>query len=290
VSRRGWLLFGAMGVLWGIPYLLIKVAVDELSPAFVVWARTLIGAVVLLPLALRRGHLDTVLSHWRVIAVFTTIEIAVPWLLLNDAEQELSSSLAGLLIAAMPLVATAIAVQSGREAFDVRRAAGLAVGLSGVGVLLGLDLGGELRAGLELGAVVVLYAVGATMIDRYFTNLPTLGVVALALSLAAAAYTPFVPAQWPGARPSTQALASVLALGLLCTVAAFVVFFALISEVGPTRASVITFVNPAVAVVLGILLLGEPFTAGVAIGFPLVLAGCWLSTRRAPQASASVGA
>jgi drug/metabolite transporter (DMT)-like permease len=281
VSRRGWLLFAVMGVLWGIPYLLIKVAVDELSPPVVVWARTAIGAVVLLPLALHRGHLDTVLSRWRVIAVFTAIEIAVPWLLLNDAEQQLSSSFAGLLIAAMPLVATAIAVQSGREAFDVRRAVGLAVGLAGVGTLLGLDLGGELRAGLEMGAVVVLYAVGASMIDRYFTDLPTLGVMALALSMATAAYTPFVPSHWPSTRPSTEALLSVLGLGLLCTVAAFLVFFALIGEVGTTRASVITFVNPAVAVALGIALLDEPFTAGVAIGFPLVLAGCWLATRRA---------
>jgi drug/metabolite transporter (DMT)-like permease len=279
-------LFAAMGVLWGIPYLLIKVAVDELSPAVLVWARTLIGALVLLPLAVSRGHLEAVLSRWRLIAVFTAIEIAVPWLLLNDAEQELSSSFAGLLIAAMPLVATAIAVRSGREAFDVRRGFGLLVGLSGVGILLGLDLGGELRAGLELGAVVLLYAVGATMIDRYFTNLPTLGVMSLALSMATAVYTPFVPGHWPSHRPSTEALLSVLALGLLCTVAAFLVFFALIIEVGPSRASVITFVNPAVAVALGIALLDEPFTAGVAIGFPLVLLGCWLATRsRAEPAS-----
>jgi drug/metabolite transporter (DMT)-like permease len=283
VSRRGWVLFAAMGVLWGIPYLLIKVAVDELSPAVLVWARTLIGAVVLLPLALSRGHVGAVLSRWRLIAVFTVIEIAVPWLLLNDAEQQLSSSFAGLLIAAMPLVATAIAVRTGREDFDVRRALGLLVGLAGVGILLGLDLGGELTAGLELGTVVVLYAVGATMIDRYFTNLPTLGVMSLALLMATLAYTPFVPAHWPSHRPSAEALLSVLALGLLCTVAAFLVFFALILEVGASRASVITFVNPAVAVSLGILLLDEPFTAGVAIGFPLVLLGCWLATRRSVQ-------
>ena len=269
-----------MGVLWGIPYLLIKVAVEELSPPVVVWGRTLIGALVLVPLALRRGYLRQALPHWRVIAVFATIEIALPWLLLNDAERHLSSSFAGLLIATTPLVATVLAVRSGDEAFDARRGVGLAVGLVGVATLLGLDLGGQLKAGVELGFVIVLYGVGATMIDRYFKDVPTLGVMSLAFSMTTLAYTAVVPSHWPSAVPSARVLLSVLALGLLCTVAAFLVFFALIAEVGASRATVITFVNPAVAVSLGILLLGEPFTAGVAVGFPLVLLGCWLATRR----------
>jgi drug/metabolite transporter (DMT)-like permease len=278
-----------MGVLWGIPYLLIKVAVEELSPPVVVWGRTLIGALVLVPLALHRGYVRQVLPLWRVIAAFAAVEIAVPWLLLNDAERHLSSSFAGLLIATTPLVATVLAVRAGKETFDVRRALGLAVGLVGVGTLLGLDLGGQLRAGLELGAVIVLYGVGATMIDRYFSEVPTLGVMSIAFTLTTLVYTAVVPSHWPSHAPSAKVLLSVLALGLLCTVAAFLVFFALIAEVGASRATVITFVNPAVAVVLGILLLDEPFTTGVAVGFPLVLLGCWLATRRpAPRAVPAV--
>jgi drug/metabolite transporter (DMT)-like permease len=219
---------------------------------------------------------------------FSAIEIAVPWLLLNDAEQHLSSSFAGLLIATTPLVATVLAVQAGKEAFDVRRALGLAVGLLGVGTLLGLDLGGELRAGSEIGVVIVLYGVGATMIDRCFSEVPTLGVMSFAFTITTLVYTFVMPSQWPADVPSAKVLLSVLGLGLLCTVAAFLVFFQLIAEVGASRATVITFVNPAVAVALGILLLDEPFTAGVAIGFPLVLLGCWLATRGAEESVAAV--
>jgi drug/metabolite transporter (DMT)-like permease len=288
VSRRGWLLFWTMGVLWGIPYLLIKVAVEELSPPVHLWLRTLIGALVLVPLAVQRGYLRQVLPHWRVIAVFTAVEIAVPWLLINDAEQDLTSSLTGLLIATTPLVAAVLAVQEGKETFDRRRAVGLGIGLLGVGTLLGLDLGGELTAGLELGVVIVLYGVGATMIGRYFADVPTLGVNAVAFALTTVVYSFVVPSHWPAQAPSAKVVLSVLGLGLLCTVAAFLVFFALIAEVGASRATVITLVNPAVAVLLGIALLDEPFTAGVALGFPLVLLGCWLATRGAHERAPAV--
>ena len=274
-----------MGVLWGIPYLLIKVAVEDLSPSVVVWGRTLIGAVVLVPLAWRRGYLRQVLPMWRVIVAFSAIEIAVPWLLLGDAERRLSSSFAGLLIATTPLVATVLAVQAGKEAFDVRRVLGLGVGLVGVATLLGLDLGGQVGAGIEMGFVIVLYGVGATMIDRYFSDVPTLGVMSFAFTLTTVVYSFVVPGQWPHHAPSAKVLLSVLGLGLLCTVAAFLVFFQLIAEVGASRATVITFVNPAVAVTLGILLLDEPFTVGVALGFPLVLLGCWLATRGSHEAA-----
>jgi drug/metabolite transporter (DMT)-like permease len=283
VSRRGWVLFLTMGFLWGIPYLLIKVAVEDLSPPVVVWGRTLIGAVVLLPLAWKRGYLQQVLPMWRVITAFAAIEIAVPWLLLNDAERHLTSSFAGLLIATTPLVATVLAVQAGKESFDVRRLLGLGVGLVGVATLLGLDLGGEVGAGVEIACVIVLYGVGATMIDRYFADVPTLGVMSFAFVLTTVVYSFVVPASWPSHTPSAKVLLSVLGLGLLCTVAAFLVFFQLIAEVGASRATVITFVNPAVAVSLGILLLDEPFTIGVALGFPLVLLGCWLATRGAHE-------
>jgi drug/metabolite transporter (DMT)-like permease len=273
-----------MCVLWGIPYLLIKVAVEELSPPVLVLGRTAIGAAILLPIAIRRDYLRLVLPHWRILLVFTAIEVAGPWLLLNDAERHLTSSFAGLLIATTPLVAAIASSAVGYEApLDRGRLLGLAVGLGGVAALLGLDLGGQVGAGIEIGFVILGYGIGPLIISKYLSDVPSLGVMAVTFTLASLFYAPIAPFNWPTSMPSTKVLLSVLALGLLCTVAAFLVFFALIAEVGPSRATVITFVNPAVAVLLGILLLDEPFTAGVAVGFPLVLLGCWLATRQAPQ-------
>jgi drug/metabolite transporter (DMT)-like permease len=270
-----------MCVLWGIPYLLIKVAVEELSPPVLVLGRTAIGAAILLPIAIRRDYLRLVLPHWRVLLVFTVIEVAGPWLLLGDAERHLTSSFSGLLIATTPLVAAVATSVVGHEApLDRGRMLGLGVGLGGVALLLGLDLGGEVGAGLELGLVILGYGLGPLIISKYLSDIPSLGVMAVTFTFASLFYLPIAPFSWPSATPSAKVLLSVLALGLLCTVAAFLVFFELIAEVGPSRATVITFVNPAVAVLLGILVLDERFTAGVAVGFPLVLLGCWLATRR----------
>ena len=279
-----------MCVLWGIPYLLIKVAVEELSPPVLVLGRTAIGAALLLPIAIRRDYLRQLVPHWRILLVFTAIEVAGPWLLLNDAERHLTSSFAGLLIATTPLVAAVLSTKLGHEEpLDRGRLLGLAVGLGGVAILLGLDLGGEVGAGLELGLVILGYGTGPLIISKYFPDVPSLGVMAVTFTLASLFYAPIAPFHWPSEVPSTKVLLSVLALGLLCTVAAFLVFFELIAEVGPSRATVITFINPAVAVLLGILLLDEPFTAGVAVGFPLVLLGCWLATRK-PAVSEAVAA
>lgn len=280
MTRRGWVLFGTMCVLWGIPYLLIKVAVEELSAPVIVLARCGIGALVLLPVAAHKGYLRPLLPHWRALVAFTALEIAGPWLLLTDAERSLSSSLTGLLVAAVPMVAAVASLLLGdSDRLDRSRVLGLAVGLAGVAVLLGLDLGGELRAALELGAVVLGYGTAPLIISRKLSDVPSLGVIAASLGLAALVYVPVAAFAWPDHAPSTRVVASVLALALACTVVAFLVFFALIAEAGPHRALVITFVNPAVALLLGIVLLGEPFTAGVAFGFPLVLLGCYLATR-----------
>jgi drug/metabolite transporter (DMT)-like permease len=281
VTRRGWVLFGTLGVLWGIPYLLIKVAVSEVSPALVVFGRTAIAAAILVPVAVRRGDLRRALPHWRLITVFAAVEICVPWLLLGDAERRLTSSFAGLLVAAVPLVAAVLTPAfGGHDRLDAGRMVGLAVGIGGVATLLGLDLRGEIGAGVEMGLVVVGYAIGPLMIARFFADLPSLGVMALAFSISAVVYVPPAVVTWPTATPSAAALLSVVGLAVLCTVAAFLVFFALVAEVGPNRATVITFVNPAVAVLLGVTLRGEPLTAGILAGFPLVLLGCWLATRR----------
>ncbi len=276
------MLFSALSVLWGIPYLLIKVALEDLSPALIVFGRTAIAALLLVPLAVRRGELRPVLPMWRLVAVFAAIEICIPWLLLGEAEQSLTSSLAGLLVAAVPLVTAVLTpLFGGTDRLDRTRLLGLGVGMVGVATLLGLDLGGELVAGLEMGLVVVCYATGPLVIDKYFGDLPARGVMACAFLMSVVAYTPTAAVSWPTSRPSAASLWSVVALAVLCTVVAFLVLFALIAEVGPNRATVITFVNPAVAVLLGVVLRGEPFTVGIAVGFPLVLVGCWLATRKA---------
>jgi drug/metabolite transporter (DMT)-like permease len=282
MTRRGALLFATMCVIWGIPYLLIKVAVRELSPSMLVFSRTGAAALLLLPLAASRGELRPVLHRWLPLLAFAAIEVAVPWLLLSSAERRLSSSLAGLLIAAVPLVGAVATWLSGRsEELGASNMVGLALGLAGVGALVGLDVSGAGAAPLaEMALVVVGYALGPIVLSRFLSDLPALGVIALALGATALAYAPIAAMEWPSEPPSGAVIASLLALALVCTALAFLLFFALIAEIGPVRATVITYVNPAVAAVLGVAVLGEPFGAGMGIGFGLILAGSLLATRR----------
>ena len=283
MTRGGLFLFAAMCVIWGLPYLLIKVAVEDVSPSMLVLARTSIAALLLLPLAFVRDEVRPVLRRWRIVAVFATIEIALPWILLGWAETRISSSLTALLIAATPLVGTAIAVApGGHERLTTERAAGLALGVLGVAAIVGLGIeGASVPAILAVVTVAVCYAVGPALIPRWMADLPSLGIIAVSLGLAAVAYVPITAFAGVGERPSAAAVASILGLAVVCTAIAFLVFFALIGEIGPARATVITYVNPAVAAVLGVAVLGETFTVGMGIGFVLVLAGSVLATRPA---------
>jgi len=287
VTRRAWLLFGVMCVVWGVPYLLIKVAVAEISPAELVLARTTLGAAVLLPWAVRSGALAPALRAWRPLLLFAALEMAGPWFLLAHAERDLSSSLTGLLVAAVPLVAAVAGRAIGEsDRLDRVRVAGLLVGLLGVALLLGLDVrGSDLPAVGAVALTVIGYATGPLVVSRSLRNIPSQGVNAAALTVTAVLFLPFGVASYDGL-PSGRVILAVLGLGLVCTALALVLFFALIAEAGPHRALVITFVNPAVAVALGIALLGEAFTVGTAVGFPLVLLGCLLATRRGRQAAA----
>jgi drug/metabolite transporter (DMT)-like permease len=288
VTRRGWLLFLAMGVLWGLPYSLIKVAVRDFSPATLVFARTAIGAAVLLPLAAVRGELRPLLPHWRPLVLYTVAELAVPWVLLSSAERRLPSSLSGLLVAAVPLVGAAIARLAGvHAALGLRGLGGLVVGLFGVGVLVGFDVSGSESGSVGMVAVVVVgYALGPLILSRTLHDLPVLGVVAASLALCAVGYAPFALSDLPPATTPVRVWAAVVVLGVVCTAIAFVVFFQLIAEVGPVRATVITYINPAVALVLGVLFLHERFGAATAGGFALILAGSVLATRRRRAAAA----
>ena len=283
MSRRAYILFAAMAVIWGIPYLLIKIAVSELEPASLVFLRTAVASLILVPVAALRDDLRPLLAHWRWVLAYTVVEIAAPWILLSDAERHLTSSLAGLLIAGVPLVSALLVwLIGGDDRPDLRRVAGLVVGFVGVALVVGVDVAADdLFAVGEVGLVVVGYALGAMIIARRLASAPAAGVIAASLALTALAYAPVGIAGLPGALPSAPVLLSIAILGVVCTAAAFLLFFALIAEVGPIRATIITYFNPAVAIVLGVALLHEPLTVGIAAGFALIAVGSFLATRRA---------
>ena len=289
MTRRGLVLFGLMSLIWGIPYLFIRVAVAEISPATLVFARTGIAALILVPIALLRTDYRSVLARWRWVVAFAVIEMGVPWVLLGTAEQQIPSSLAGLLVAGVPLVATVVAVGTGgRDRVGATGVVGLLIGLSGVAAIVGVNLGTSNTAALLAMAVVVVgYAVGPAILARRLAGLSTVAVMALSLSLCALAYAPIAVLQRPAAVPSPGALGAVAVLGLVCTAAAFLLFWALINETGPVRATVITYFNPAVAALLGVVVLNESFTPVMAIGFGLVIAGSVIATRPAGERSPS---
>jgi drug/metabolite transporter (DMT)-like permease len=284
VTRRGWLLFGAMCVIWGIPYLMIRVAVREVSPATLVFLRSGLAALALIPLAAARGELRQLLPRWRPVLVFAAIEIAIPWLALASAERRISSSLAALLLAAVPFTAVAIALATGGERFGSRRISGLLLGIGGVAAIVGLDLGHTSGLGVaEMAVVVIGYASGPWVLSRYLSDLPSLGVIAASLGVTAVVYIPVAAVQFPHTVPGSHVILSILGLAVICTALAFVLFFELITEVGPVRSTVITYINPAVAALLGVAVLNESFTAGMGVGFALVLAGSVVATGQAPQ-------
>ena len=286
MSRRGLLLFAAMCVIWGIPYLLIRVAVAEISPAVLVFIRTGVATLILLPFVVNRGGLRPIGRRWPYLLAFAGVEVAAPWFLLSSAEQQITSALAGLLVAAVPLAGVIIAAGFGnREYFGVGTMAGLLLGLVGVALIVGFDLRASSPLALaEMAGVVVGYALGPAILARYLTGIPSVTVTGIALAICFVAYAPFAIAQWPHAAPSLAAMGSVSVLAVVCTAVAFLLFFALIAEIGPVRSTVITYVNPAVAAVLGVSVLHESFTVGMGAGFALVLIGSILSTRRGTAA------
>ncbi|HEY5134878.1 MAG TPA: DMT family transporter [Candidatus Nanopelagicales bacterium] len=283
MSRRAWTLFAAMGVIWGIPYLFIKIAVVEVSPVAIAGWRTLLGAAILLPLAARAGALRPALRAWPFVVAFGLMEMALPWVLLGHAETRVPSGFAGLMLAAVPIVSTVVSWLLGdRHALTRVRLLGLGVGVVGVAALVGLDWAAgtiDPLSVLELLVVAVCYAVAPAMAVRKLAHVPSMGVVSVSLAVVALLYLPVTVLSVRAGLPSPSVVASVLVLALVCTALAFVVFFELIAEAGPVRATVITFVNPAVAVALGLVVLGEPLTWGTLVGFPLVLLGSYWATR-----------
>ncbi len=285
MSRRGWLLFVSLGIIWGLPYLLIKVGVTHLSTPMVVFSRMALAAAILVPIALATGQVRQLRGHGRWVVTFALVEMTLTLWALTWAEERISSSLAGLFIATVPLVTAIIARRMGLDdRLTGTRLVGLAIGFLGVGALVGLDVsGGDLIAIAALTVTVVGYSIGPIIIDRRLQGVPGLAVVAAAVTINAAIYAPFAWITRPTEPVPMTAWLAVALLGILCTALAFVIFFALVREVGPSRTTLITYVNPAVAVVLGIVVLSEPVTLGLVVGFPLVLLGSYLATRRGPS-------
>jgi drug/metabolite transporter (DMT)-like permease len=287
VNRRAALLFAALGLAWGIPYLLIKIAGEELAPSTLVLARTALAAVVLAPYALARREVRAALPalarRWKAVAVYTGFEIVGPWLFLARAEHDLPSSTTAVVISAVPVVGVLVALASRRaERLGAAGWTGLALGTLGVATLVGFDLHpGQFGAVAELAVVVVGYAVGPAVLARHLGDLPGAAVVLASLVLSALVYVPVVALGpgLPAAVPSAGVLASVAALAVVCTAGAFLLLFALVGEIGPVRATAIVYVNPVVAVVAGAVVLGERITATTIGGFALVLAGSYLATR-----------
>ncbi|HVH63953.1 MAG TPA: DMT family transporter [Candidatus Dormibacteraeota bacterium] len=285
------MLFAAMCVIWGIPYFLIRVAVGELSPVTLVFLRTGAGALILLPIVFARGGLGPLRGKWLALVVFATVEVAIPWLALSSAEQHISSALAGLLVSAVPLIGVVIATSLGnREHLRAASLSGLGLGVLGVSLIVGFDLRASNALALgEMVVVVVGYSFGPVILSRYLTGVPSVTVIGAALALCAIVYAPAAAVQWPHSAPSLNVIGAVAVLAVLCTAIGFVLFFALIAEVGPVRSTVITYINPAVAAVVGVAVLGESLTLGMGLGFVLVLAGSVLATRQS-QPVAGAGA
>src|SRR5262245_10458266 len=265
-----------------MPYLFIKIAVDEISPSLLAWSRLTLAAAVLLPLAWKLGALRGLRERWRILTVFAAVEMAVPWPLLGFGEVHISSSLAAILVATVPLFVALLATRFDHsERPTATRFIGMLIGLAGVVALVGIDIGGqgdELLGALAVLVVAFLYAIGPMIVKRRLSDVDPLGPVAASLGLAALLVTPFAAASLPDSMPSAHTFAAIAVVGLPSSGLAFPFFFRRIAEVGPGRATVITYINPVVALALGVAVLDESVTTGVVVGLLLILAGSWLST------------
>ena len=284
MSGRAWAAFAAVSILWGIPYLFIKIAVDDgVSPAFLAWVRVVLGAAVLLALSWRLGLLGSLRGRWWWLAVFAVVEIVIPFPLIAFGEQHVASSLAAIIIAAAPLFVALLALRFDHsERVTGSRLAGLLIGLAGVAALVGIDVAGQGDELLGAAAVLVAalgYAIGPMVLKRNFADLDPRVSMGASLAIAALILTPAAALDPPTEGLPAEALISLAVLGVLCTAAAFAIYASLVAEVGAGRALVITYIAPIVALVCGIAVLDERPGAGTLVGLALILLGSWLATR-----------
>lgn len=283
MTRRAWVAFAAASLIWGIPYLFIKIAVDHgVTAPVLAWGRVTLGALALLTLAWRAGTLASVRGRWRWLLAFAVAEIVIPFPMLAIGEERVPSSLAAIMVATVPLIGALLAMRfDPSERPTAVRALGLAIGFGGVIALVGLDIAGHGGELLGIGAIMLTaigYAIGPMVVKHRLAGLDPRATMGASLALAAIVLAPWAALDTPSHVPSSGAIGAVVVLGLVCTAAGFVVYAILIGEAGTSRATVITYVNPVVAVTLGVLLLGEHPGAGAVAGLLLILAGGWLST------------
>lgn len=275
-------LFGLLCIFWGIPYFFIKLALADVSPLCVAWSRITLGALVLIPVAWHRGVLRPALRHHWAILAFAITELVIPFSLIAIAERSLSSSITGVLVATVPLTVVIIAPLFGvRETLSVRRLLGLLVGLIGVVVLLGFDTIADPAQWLAVAGLLIAvlgYAVGPLVVQRHLAGVDEIGAVAISLGVASAILLPFAAATLPHHLPSTLSLSSIAILGLISTASAMLLYFHVIHAAGAARASVVAYVSPAIAALLGVLVLHEHFGASMAAGLTLILLGSALGS------------
>ncbi len=286
MSRRGWILFFTVGLLWGIPYLLIKVAVEELSAPTIVFSRVVIGSLILIPIAIHRGSLKGALSNMRHVFPYALAEMVGPWILITAAEQKITSGLAGLLVATVPIWSTILASLNGdKTVWQHKRLLGMLIGFIGIVLVVGIESVTGNNSFVAIAMILFassLYAYAVIRVQKKIPHVDGISINGVAMVITALVYLPFVIANHPATMPSAKVLASVTALGLFPTAMAFILFFILIKEIGPARGSLVTYLNTAFAILLGVILLGEPLTLGIALGLPLVLIGSYFASRR-PQ-------
>ena len=287
MTRRNWALFLLVGFLWGIPYLFIKIAVDKetgFSPATVVFGRVLIGAIILIPIALRDRSIFDSIRGIKFVALYALLEMIGPWILIGTAEQSISSGLAGLLVASVPIWSTIISSFYGdKTVWHKKRLFGMMIGFVGVFLLVGIESITGSSDPVAIGMILLAsigYAWAVIMITRALPNVSGIAINGVAMVITGIFYAPFAIVQWPTHTIAPQAIGSVLALGVFSTGFAFAVFFKVMKEIGPTRASLVTYLNTAFAVVLGVLILSEPLTIGIVVGLPLVLIGSYFAGRK----------
>jgi len=284
MSRKSWIQFGIVGFLWGIPYLLMKVAVEDIPPALIVAGRTLIGAAILIPIAIFNKTFMDAVRGIKYVLPYAFLEMVGPWILITSAEKEISSGLAGLLVATVPIFATIFTSMRGdHSVWQPKRIFGLVVGFIGIIALVGIEsiTGSSNPEAIAMVILAsILYAYAVLMVTSNLPGVDGVAINGLAMAITAIFYMPISIAVWPSNPVSFDAIAALVALGVFSTAIAFMLFFIVIAEIGPARGSLTTYVNTAVAVVLGIIILNEPITLGIIVGLPLVLLGSYLASRK----------
>jgi drug/metabolite transporter (DMT)-like permease len=287
VSRKSLFYFLLVGFLWGIPYLLMKVAVEEIPPSAIVAGRTLIGAAILIPVALYRKTFKGAVLGFKFVAFYALLEMIGPWILISTAQKKIDSGLAGLLISTVPIFAAIItSLRGDHSVWQFKRMFGIVVGFIGLIAVVGIESfsGNSDPASI---AMMILAAMGYSYaIIMVTTNLPLVDGIAingLAMAITSIFWAPLAIAQWPS-QVSLKPALSLIALGVLCTALAFLIFFKLLAEIGPARGSLVTYLNTSVAVVLGVIVLDEPITVGLIVGLPLVLIGSYLASKKSQSA------